>query len=67
MFITALFTIARTYVSGSVQHYWMVAHQSLLSMGVSRQEYSRGLPCPPPGDFPNPGVEPESFMSPGLA
>ena len=31
---------------------------ALLSMGFSRQEYWSGLPCPPPGDFPNPGIEP---------
>ena len=28
---------------------WTVAHQSLLSMGFSRQEYWSGLSCPPPG------------------
>ena len=28
-------------------------------MGFSRQEYWSGLPCPPPGDLPDPGVEPE--------
>ena len=27
-------------------------------MGFSRQEYWSGLPCPPPGDLPNPGIEP---------
>ena len=27
------------------------------SMGLSRQVYWRGLPCPPPGDLPNPGIE----------
>ena len=27
--------------------------------GVSRQEYWSGLPCPPPADLPNPGIEPE--------
>ena len=32
-----------------------------LSMGFSRQEAWRGLPCPPPGDLPNPGVEPRSL------
>jgi len=31
-----------------------------LSMGFSRQEYWSGLPCPPPGDLPNPGIEPRS-------
>ena len=28
-----------------------------LSRGFSRQEYWSGLPCPPPGDLPNPGIE----------
>ena len=28
--------------------------------GFSRQEYWSGLPCPPPGDLPNPGIEPRS-------
>ena len=27
-------------------------------MGFSRQEYLSGLPCPPPGDLPNPGIKP---------
>ena len=34
---------------------WTIAHQALLSMGFSRWEYWSGLPCPPPGDPPNPG------------
>ena len=29
-------------------------------MGFSRQEYWSGLPCPPPGDLPDLGVEPTS-------
>ena len=37
-----------------------IARQAPLSMGFSRQGYWSGLPCPPPGDFPNPGVEPRS-------
>ena len=36
------------------------ACQALLSMGFSRQEWWSGLPCPPPGDLPNPGIEPRS-------
>ena len=28
--------------------------------GFSRQEYWSGLPCPSPGDLPNPGIEPGS-------
>ena len=42
---------------------WTVAYQVLLSMGFSRQEYWRGLPCPPPGDFPDPGIEPATWIS----
>ena len=37
---------------------WTVARQAPLSMGFSRQEYWSGLPCPPPGDLPNPGINP---------
>ena len=36
------------------------------AMGFSRQEYQSGLPCPPPGDLPDPGIELKSFMSPAL-
>ena len=39
---------------------WTVARQVPLSMGFSRQEYWSGLPRPPPGDIPNPGIEPRS-------
>ena len=35
---------------------WTVAHQAPLSMEFFRQEYWNGLPCPPPGDLPNPGI-----------
>ena len=43
-----------------------VACQAPLSMGFSRQEHWRGLPGPPPGDLPGPGIEPASLMSPAL-
>ena len=39
---------------------WAAAHQAPLSMGFSRQEYWGGLPFPPPGDIPDPGMEPGS-------
>ena len=39
---------------------WTVACQAPLSVGFSRQEYCSGLPCPPPGDLPKPGIEPRS-------
>ena len=43
-----------------------VACQAPLSMGLFRQEYWSGLPFPPPGDPPNPGIEPASPVSPEL-
>ena len=43
---------------------WTVACQASLSMGFSRQEYWSGLPFPPPGDLPDPGIKP---ISPALA
>ena len=48
-------------------HVWLfstlstVAHQAPPSIGFSRQEYWGGLPCPPPGDLPDPGIEPTSL------
>ena len=39
---------------------WTVAHQDPLSMEFSRQEYLSGLPYPPPGNLPNPGIRPVS-------
>ena len=40
---------------------WTIAHQALLYMGFSRQEYRSGLPCPPPRDLPDPVIEPSSL------
>ena len=37
---------------------WTIACQAPLSTGFSRQEYWCGLPFSPPGDLPNPGIEP---------
>ena len=39
---------------------WTVTRQAPLSMGFSRQEYQSGLPRLPPGDLPDPGIEPMS-------
>ena len=35
-------------------------------MVFSRQEYWSGLPCPPAGDLPDPGIESTSLISPAL-
>ena len=44
-----------------------VAHQGPLPMEFSRQEYWSGVPFPPPGDHPDPGIIPESIVPPALA
>ena len=46
---------------------WTAACQAPLSMGFPRQEYWSGLPFPPPGDLPDPGIEPVTLVSPALA
>ena len=49
-------------------HFPNIAHQAPLSMECSRQEYWSGLPCSPPRDLPDPGIEPPmSLVSPALA
>ena len=45
---------------------WTVARQAPLSVGFSRQEYWSGMPFPPPGDIPDPGIEPEYPAFPSL-
>ena len=45
---------------------WTVARQAPLCEGLSRQEYWSGLPCPPPGDLPDPGIGPMSPVTPAL-
>ena len=50
-------------VLSHVQHLaipWIVAHQAPLSIGFSRQEHWSRLPCPSPGDLPDPGIQPGS-------
>ena len=45
---------------------WNAAHQAPLSMEFSWQEYWSGLPCSPPGEPPDPGIEPSSSVAPSL-
>ena len=45
---------------------WTIALQAPLSMEFPRQEYWRGLPCPPPGHLRDPGVEPKSLAASAL-
>ena len=46
---------------------WTIVCQAPLSRRFSRHEYWSGLPCPAPGDLPDPGIESESVTSPALA
>jgi len=46
---------------------WTVVRQDPLSMRFSRQTYWSGLPYPPAGDFPHPGIKPASLISSALA
>ena len=46
---------------------WTVTCQAPLLVGFPRQEYWGGLPSPPPGDLPDPGIEPTSLTSLELA
>ena len=55
-----LFVIAWTIAVQLFVIAWTIALQAPLSMGFPRQEYWRGLPFPPPGDLPSPGIEPRS-------
>ena len=56
--------LVTSVASNSFVTLWTVTHQAHLSMEFSRQEYWSGLPCPPAGDLPDPGIEP---MNPALA
>ena len=63
-------SVSRSVVSDTLQPHcsWAaphrtVAHQAPLPMEFSRQEYRSGLPCPSPGDLPDPGTEPRSPAS----
>ena len=46
---------------------WTVALGAPPFIGLSQQEYWSGLPFPPPGDLPDPGIEPMSPVAPALA
>ena len=45
-------------------HLQGMSRQAPQSMGLSRQDYWSGLPCPPPGELPHPGITPASVRSP---
>ena len=53
--------VSCSVVSNSLQPHWLQPARLLCPWGFSRQEYWSGLPCPPPGDLPNPGIKPRSL------
>ena len=50
--------LSHSVMSDSLQPYALQPARLLCPWGFSRQKYWSGLPCPPPGDLPNPGIEP---------
>ena len=60
--VRALYSHAQLFVT-----LWTEARRAPLTTGFSRQEYWRGLPCPPPGDRPDPGIKPSPLKAPALA
>ena len=65
--VTPLACSAASFGFDSLRPHGLQPARLLCPWGLSRQEYWSGLPCPPPGDLPDPGIEPTSFMSPALA
>ena len=59
-----VYVCVRSVISGSLAIPWAVALRAPLSTGFLRQEYWNGLPCLPPGDLLDQGIEP---TSPALA
>ena len=49
--------LSHSLVSDSFVTPWTAVHQAPLSMRFPRQEHWSGLPFPPPGDLPHPGIE----------
>ena len=52
--------LSRSLVSNSLGPHGLQPRRLLCPRGFSKQEYWSGLPCPPPGDLPNPEIEPRS-------
>ena len=56
--------LSRSFMSNSLRPHGTVVCCAPLFWGFSRQKYWSGLPFPPPGDLPDPGIEPWVFSSP---
>ena len=55
---------AHSVMSDSLRPHRLQSARLLFPWGFSRQEYWSGLPCPPPGNLPNPGIKPRSSALP---
>ena len=49
--------LSHSVMSSSLQSHRLQPTRLLCAWGFSRKEYWSGLPCPPPGNFPNPGIK----------
>ena len=61
-----MWVLSRSVLSDSATP-WTVARKAPLSPGILQARRLEWLPCPPPGDFPKPGIESLSLMVPALA
>ena len=60
--VIKLLLFSRSVMSGFLgPHRLYLVHQAPLSLGISRQEYTSGLPFPSPGDLPGSGIKPRSL------
>ena len=60
LYILTCAVLRRSVMSDSLWSHELWPTRLLCSWAISRQEYWSGLPCPPPGDLPNPGIKPRS-------
>ena len=65
--IPCVCAVAQLYLTLCNSMVWSLSGSSIDGMGLSQQEYWRGLPFPPLWDLPNPGIEPTSPMAPAVA
>ena len=52
--------LSASVMSDSLQPHGLQPTRHLCPWAFSKQEHWNGLPCPPPGHLPNPGIEPRS-------
>ena len=61
VFLLFVCMLSLSVMSDSLWPHGLLLAKSLCTWGFSRQEYWSGLPSSPPGDLPNPGIEPRSL------